>query len=407
MFNKLSIRQLILAGIWLATLWTSAAATDTYRIVRIETTAVTAHLKRTVATVQVGANPLNRFLIHRVAKNAPSESLRGSILLLPPLGSGFQNYEVGENNDYNNSFVAFFAQRNFAVWGYSQRAQGLAAGACESGSVDCAAMADWGLQTIVDDVAFIQRMISQVDPCHEVIVGGLSLGSIAALAVINATPQAYAGALLIDGTLYDTDPQVRAINHNFCQQFDALLAQGVFYDGQQLPGFKLVAQLATVAPNDPSPLPGFPPGLTNHQVFVAAMSTPQISPAFPRPDFFNAAGDALQDRLFFADDALIRANVAQFVDYIALRTLRDINCGLAGDGAFTGRLGQFTGAVYISASGHGFGSAMLDTAALLTGATVTTDFIAPFGHVDAYFAVDHRQRLEQPILAWLEGVVAR
>ena len=87
MFNKLNSRQLVLASIWLVMLWTSAAATETYRIVRTETTAVTTHLKRTVATVQVGANPLNRFLIHRVAKNAPSESLRGSILLLPPLGS--------------------------------------------------------------------------------------------------------------------------------------------------------------------------------------------------------------------------------------------------------------------------------------------------------------------------------
>ena len=152
---KMNSRLMVLISLWLVTLWTSAAATETYRIVRIETTAVTAHLKCTVATVQFGANPLNRFLIHRVAKNAPSESLRGSILLLPPLGSGFQNYEVGENNDYNNSFVAFFAQRGFAVWGYSQRVQGLAAGACESGSVDCAPMADWGLQTIVDDVAFI------------------------------------------------------------------------------------------------------------------------------------------------------------------------------------------------------------------------------------------------------------
>ncbi|MGH9839637.1 MAG: hypothetical protein ACREEM_12725, partial [Blastocatellia bacterium] len=180
-----------------------------------------------------------------------------------------------------------------------------------------------------------------------------------------------------------------------------------FYDGQQLPAFKFVAQLATTAPNDPSPLPGFPPGFTNHQVFVAVMSTPQISPATPRPDFFNAAGDVQQDRLLFANDALIRANIAQFVDYIALRTLRDINCGLAGDRSFTGRLGQFTGAVYINASGHGFGGAMLDTAALLTGATVTTNFSAPFGHVDAYFDVAHRQRLEQPILAWLEGVVAR
>jgi alpha-beta hydrolase superfamily lysophospholipase len=107
--------------------------------------------------VKVGCNRLNRFFMRRVKKNVPAQELRGAILLLPPLGSGFQNYEVGEDNDYDNSFVAFFANRGFDVWGYSQRTQGLVAGSCESGSIDCSPMGDWGLQTIVDDVSFIRH----------------------------------------------------------------------------------------------------------------------------------------------------------------------------------------------------------------------------------------------------------
>jgi pimeloyl-ACP methyl ester carboxylesterase len=268
-------------------------------------------------------------------------------------------------------------------------------------------MADWGLQTIVDDVAFVRQQISLVQPGQATIVGGLSLGSMAALAVINAAPRDYAGAFLIDGTLYDTNPEVRAINQTFCNQFSGLLAQGVYYDGQQLPAFKLIAQLATVAPNDPSPLPGFPPGFTNHQAWVAVLSTPQITPASPRPNFFNAAGDAQQDRLFFANDSLVRASAARFVDYIGLRTLRDINCSLAGDRTFTDRLQNFTGAVHVIASGHGFGAGMLDTAALMTSASVTINHIEPFGHVDAYFAVNHREYVEQPILNWLDFVLCR
>jgi len=319
----------------------------------------------------------------------------------------FSELRGSEDDNYDNSFVGFFANRGFDVWGYSQRVQGIVAGSCESGAIDCSPMADWGMQTIVNDVAFIRQQIGLEHPGQKPVVGGLSLGSIVSVAVINAAPDDYAGALLIEGTLYDADPQVRAINQGFCDMFDGLLAQGVYYDGQQLPAFKLVAQLATVAPNAPSPLPGFPPGFTNHQAFVAFLSASNISPITPRPNYFLAAGDAQQDRLFFVNDALTRANIAQFVDYVAVRTIRDVNCGLAGDRTFTNNLQNFKGAVYVVAGGHGFGTGMLDTAALMTSASKTINFTEAFGHVDAYFEGSHRQNLDQPILAWLERVVSR
>jgi pimeloyl-ACP methyl ester carboxylesterase len=400
------LNGLALALILISTLLAGAAAAQPYQIVHSETSAVTNNLTRTVSTVYAGGNPLNRFLMSRVRKNAPDHAFRGAILLLPPLGSGFQNYEVGEDNNYDNSFAGFFANRGFDVWGYSQRVQGITAGACESGGIDCSPMAGWGLQTIVNDVAFIRQQIGLAHPGQKPVVGGLSLGSIASVAVINAAPEDYAGALLIEGTLYDADPQVRAINQGFCDMFDGLLAQGVYYDGQQLPAFKLVAQLATVDPDAPSPLPGFPPGLTNHQAFVAFLSVPNISPITPRPNYFLAGGDAKKDRLFFANDALLRANIAQFVDYVALRTVRDVNCGLAGDRTFTNNLQNFKGSVYVVAGGHGFGSGMLDTAALMTSASKTINFVEAFGHVDAYFEGSHRQNLDRPILSWLERVVS-
>jgi hypothetical protein len=50
---------------------------------------------------------------------------------------------------------------------------------------------------------------------------------------------------------------------------------------------------------------------------------------------------------------------------------------------------------------------MLDTAALMTSASKTINFVEAFGHVDAYFEGSHRQNLDQPILAWLERVVSR
>ena len=373
-----------------------------YQTISSESSIVGDDLNRTVTTVQDGGNSLNRFLITKVTKaGLPNEALQGVILLLPPLGSGFQNYEASENGDYNNSFVAFFARRNFAVVGYSPRQQGLTAGSCESGVIDCSPMANWGLATIRNDVSYIRQQIAVEFPGLKTVIGGLSMGSIASMAALNAAPNDYAGAILIEGTIYDPDATVRAINTNFCANFDALLAAGVFYDGQSGPAIKALNQLAQAAPNAPTVFPGFPPGTTNHQAFVLALSAPPLSPLAPRPGYYNLAGSFIEDRFFYANESLVHANLATFFDYTPLRSLRDLNCGLAGETTFTNNLGSFSGPVIMFAGGHGFGSAMFSTAQLMTSANVTINFKQEYGHVDYMFSEDHLHELEHPILTWL------
>ncbi|HEX6730355.1 MAG TPA: hypothetical protein VF074_10110 [Pyrinomonadaceae bacterium] len=370
-------------------------------IINTETSVVGDDLNKTVSTVQVGENPLNRFFMTKVVKAVPDQAIKGVIFLLPPLGSGFQNYELGENGDYNNSFVAFFTRRNFAVFGYSPRVQGLTAGSCESGVIDCSVMDDWGLQTMVDDAEFIRQRIDLEYAGMQKIIGGLSNGSVGAMAVLNANPNGYAAAILIEGTIHDQDPVVQAINANFCATFEGLLAAGVYYDGQSGPFIKFLSQLAQVAPNAPALFPGFPPGLTNHQAFVLALSAPPLSPLAPRPGYFNLAGNFAEDRFFYANESLVHESLAGFVDYTTIRSLRDLNCGLAGETTFTNNLGSFSGPVIMFAAGHGFGSAMLDTAQLMTSASVTVNFNELYGHVDPMFATDHQRELEHPILNWL------
>src|SRR5262249_3288656 len=152
------------------------------------------------------------------------------------------------------------------------------------------------LQTLLDDAGFVRAQIAAIHPSERPAVGGVSLGSIAGIAMINAHPDDYAGAILLEGAIYDANPADRAIAQGFCGLFDSLLALGVYYDGHQLPGLKLLASLATIDPQGPSPVPGFPAGFTNHQVFVGAMSAPGIGPLTPRPGYYFLAGDAVQDR---------------------------------------------------------------------------------------------------------------
>jgi pimeloyl-ACP methyl ester carboxylesterase len=375
---------------------------QTYQIINSTSSTVANNVTKTVTTVQVGSNTLNRFLMTRVRKNIPNHALKETILLLPPLGSGFQNYEVGDDGNYDKSFAGFLAQRNYDVWGYSQRVQGLVAGSCESNAIDCSVMASWGMQTILNDVAFIRQKIEAVHPGDKPVVGGLSLGSIAGVATINAHPNDYAGAILIEGTLYDEDPIVRNINANFCSIFENLLASGVYFDGQGLPGFKLISHLADVDPNGLSPLPGFPPGFTNHRAFVAAMSAPPLSPTTPRPGYNFLAGSVAEDRFFFVNEPLIHDNIALFVDYVPNRTVRDVNCGLAGERTFSNNLHKFKGDVIVFAGGSGFGTGMVDTANLMTKAKVKMNFRQEYGHVDHVFSEDHLKEVEHVVLKWLK-----
>ncbi len=117
---------------------------------------------------------------------------------------------------------------------------------------------------------------------------------------------------------------------------------------------------------------------------------------------FYLAGSVAEDRFFFANESLVHSNVAQFVDYSAIRTIRDLSCGLAGDQTFTGNLQNFTGPVIMFAAGHGFGSGMADTAQLMTSAQVTLNSNEVYGHVDYVFSTNHLQELEHPILKWLK-----
>jgi len=44
---------------------------------------------------------------------------------------------------------------------------------------------------------------------------------------------------------------------------------------------------------------------------------------------------------------------------------------------------------------------MIDTAQLMTSATVTLNYNEVYGHVDYMFSTNHLQELEHPILNWL------
>lgn len=359
----------------------------------------------TETVVQDGPLPINRFRMYRLRRAALPG--KGALLLLPSLGNNFQMYLFDESGNRAKSFAAFYARLGYEVWGYSPRETGIQPGDC-SGVLDCSPALQWSLQTVVDDVSYIRSQIASALPGKKTVIGGLSLGAISSLAVVNQHPFDYDGLLAWEGSHVSDNPAVQAHNQGFCNQFTGLVAAGVAVDDQSLPFVKLVAQLAMAAPNDPFAIPvaGFPPGLTNHQAFVFILSTPNPIAPSPRPGFITAAGNFSTDTLFFSDDARLAANIGQFNDVTANRVGQDFYCSLAGtETAYSANLANFTAPVMIIKAGQGFGQIMDELPGKLGSASVTQAGIEFFAHVDHLGTAGHRFVLELPVAVWLSQVI--
>lgn len=380
-------------------LWVPAAWAHDYHVVASAEQAV-GSLVRTTLTVQDGADPLDRFEVTRLRLAGPQPP-RGVLLLLPPAGNHFGFYEWDESGDPLRSFAAFFAQRRIEVWGYSPRESGIAAGACGV-TLDCSAAAQWGLDTQLDDVDFVRGLIRSARPRARVAVSGFSLGAINSIATIDAHPRDYAGAAPIEGSPWSGDPAIQAYNQAFCAQLGAAVAAGVLLDEQSGPGLKLLAFLARTDPAGPTPVPGFPPGTTNEQALVLALVAHQDVPVQPTPTYVLAAGDPATATLSYASLARLTASIpAGFNDVIALASLRDVSCGLAGDPRFVQRLAAYHGAVLTIESGRAFGPITDSLPALLPHADVRRLRHESFGHLDPIMNPHHLFTYEGPIYVWL------
>jgi pimeloyl-ACP methyl ester carboxylesterase len=364
--------------------------------------------------VQNGANPLNRFKVHRVVKHhVPDHALKQPIILMPSLANNFTEYTVGTTpggDDFEHSTAAHLAEQNIDVWGYSSRETLIAPGSClPSGPVDCSIMATWGIQAQLDDLEFIQQQVTAIHGDETPAIGGLSLGAMTGQAAINQNPDAYAGLLLFDESLYVADPALRANYQIVCDGLSDQMAAGDVYSEQFGAGTKALLQLSQLAPNAPTPFPGFPPGTTNRQAYILVVTSPSPGPpASPfNAGFLLVAGSVPENRFFFASEDILASTISRFNHYVAVAELRDVVCSQAGDPTFTSNLGAFDGAVLAIEAGLGFGALLEDVFALLPLADITLLQNPSFGHVDFQVNPDHETILDEPIIQWLKHNVAR
>ena len=364
-------------------------------------------LVRTEYSVRAGAHPLDRFKMVRVAQNVPADRLRGSILFLPPLGTTFSFYEQRDANGAPGSSIAeYFAQRGFDVYGYSPRFEGIPAGTCEAGALDCSIMATWDLASMVDDIAFVRSQIEILDPQTRIVTGGASLGGILALAVANAHPHDWDGIIVWEGMLHSQNPQVLALDQGYCAALQAQLAAGLIYDGVGANVFKMAGALSQTNAGGLTPIPLFPPNLTNHQTLLTITSVSTPNPVtMPVPNYVLMNGSVTEDRFFNVSEPRLYDDLNRFNAYAPLVLVRDISCSLAGvENQYTSSLGNFHGSVLAIGGGRGFGPYMGDQLAQI-GSTDQTFLLQPgFGHIDHFMTDRHREFVEEPILRWITRV---
>ena len=364
-------------------------------------------IDRTQYIVQNGDNPLNRFGVERVVLAGPWVSLFTTpTILVPALSNSARLFTLGNapgGADFGRSMAANLARGGLDLFIYSPRETFLVPRQCAN-QADCAVTADWGLRAFLDDLAFIRGLVTEAHPHRRPIIGGYSLGGMVAVAAVNEMPDAYAGVVLGDSTLWITDPSLRAGYAIACQGLNAAIAAGQVLDDQLAQLAQLIVQLALTAPHDLSPLPLFPPGTTNRQAYLLFFSTPQPAPPvslFPGGSVL-IAGSVVEDRFFFASENRLNSQISSFNFYVANATVRDLMCSFAGDDpAFVNNLANYTGPILAFELGLGFGELANDVIALTGSSNVTIRSHPHFGHADLLTTPIHGLLFELQILEWV------
>jgi pimeloyl-ACP methyl ester carboxylesterase len=386
----------------ISVLLSAPAFAETYQVVGTNTE-YTQHLTRTETVVQAGALPINRFgYVELVESGLPEHQLEGVLVLLPGSGMNAASYEVTDGDGLESSFTGYLARKNIAVYSYSPRTTGIAAGECGV-TLDCTPIQGWGLNTALDDVDYIVDRIQAEHPGKKIVIGGFSLGAVQTIAAVNRHPTRYAGALVWEGNLYATDAASRAQAQGICNNAQAAIGGGLYWDEQTLPFFKALAGLQLADPTGPTPFPLFPPGTTNRQAYLFALTSP--NPNVPAPGLIEFAGSVAQDSLFFSDEDLVLSEIDSLNDLDSLVIIRDAACEIAGNTqVFTDDLGQMTAPVLAIESELGFGPYMGDNLALFGSASVEELFYPAFGHFDHLTNPDRKEVLDKPVRRWLHQV---
>ncbi|MBU8896914.1 lysophospholipase [Corallococcus sp. M34] len=396
--------------------------------------------------LQVGPSPYDVLVVHRVVKELlPWHALRGGKAVFMIHGdlwgftSAFLSGARTQQVSVRQSIAAYLADEGLDVWGMDMRWVNV-----PLGLTNFDFMANWSMETHVQDVrvalslARAMRQPGLGNPDRMFLLGW-SRGAAVGYAYLNAESQWPRALRQVDGFIpmdmaVRFSPQDDQQRQWACDRYVQLAqtrSQKV-YEGGLLgtaPGttVKLIGQLASAAPNAPSPIPftdgsGMAPPTNRQFAIIAAAATGSLF--VPRrlnpmtPGYHLTAGipdtsTNMPEALTFTRESYLFDYLQMSAPYQSLTEVVELEGQLCGDldVPYDDHLKDVRVPVlYVGAAG-GIGRYGEYSLSLLGSTDVTVRIIRTqssensraldYGHADLFLASDAKDRVWQPIAQWI------
>lgn len=378
-----------------------------HEVVASSTTSPAPLVEREAITVAFGEATFEQYDVVHVS----TPWAHRPMILVTPVGIGTAWFET--STAYSDTLLARLAYLGVDAWVVSPRhgtSATLPQGSCpgdpaapDPAPVDCSAFGRWGLEDLVEDIAFVRDEL--LDSHRDPTIGGHFTGAMVAMAAVNAEPDAYAGLVLWEGTLYTEIESTLGKNAGVC---DALSAVPEAYAADPTPATE--ALVTTLARTDPDGLSPFPQSALDPYFLVAGEATNlELLRALFVVDNF-ALLDRVSDGIVFAigtvEDGFSLSDIGHVfryvqstpqATYVSLGLFADLACGLGGAPVHTSNLEAFEGDVLAIGSARGLDAELKDTLQAFSGARRRTgDFRGELGVHDLLFS-DLRAQIDLEI----------
>ncbi|NOK34788.1 hypothetical protein D7W79_27265 [Corallococcus exercitus] len=394
--------------------------------------------------VRVGTGKYDVITVHRVVREwrpwVPARSSRAVFMVHGDLwgfAPAFLTNTCVNTMPENRSLAAYLASQDVDVWGLDLRWVGV-----PEAETDFQYMKDWNIQSHVKDLgtglalADVVRRLSGNGGNDRMFLMGWSRGATIGYAYLDAESQRPRALRRVDGFVpmdmaVRFGPDAAQQRQWACERYEALQAardEGRTEGGLLGPApgtpVRLIGQLATQAPNSPSPLAATgltaPARPTNRKfaVIAAGQTGALLAPLQPLTPGYHLAGSVpdaagLPDRTAFTPEPTLFDYLQLAVPYQSLNEVVETEkqlCGL--DVPFDDHLQDVKVPVlYVGAAGgvgrYGEYSTRLlgstDVTHLIVRSRLESERALDFGHADLFLARDARVRVWQPILHWVQA----
>ncbi|MFH1728257.1 MAG: alpha/beta hydrolase [Pseudomonadota bacterium] len=319
---------------------------------------------------------IEQFSFTRLYKKDLKE-FKTPIIMRPGSNMNFDSFLIGEN-----PLAEALANEGHLVYGYNPR----------PGQIEFMEWfsshhtESWGMAQNVRDMKYLAD-VAFCDTEKKPVYLGYSIGAIIGYAVGNAHPNAFSGMILLDGTLYSTNPEFIENFKASCEEAEDALAHsnylesatcGVFYATKKLADLSDAA-FGALYDALTNPMEGMTPGYT-----------------------YVTADDPEAKTFKYSSKENLMTLVENINIFQTWAVYRDYRCEISsGERKFTNNLSEFKAPLLAVSAEHGFGDYIKEGLTIWGSDDKTYIKKIGYSHADLMCAVDQDSALNNDVLAWL------